>query len=416
MASKKNINKINKIKILKVIKVKIILMLILSLMIFQFSAFSQFNKIKNFKSGTRLEILQIDFTTKSTLFFIKYTNNGSSWININDKTKILDKKSGIEYKLINSINMPISDEGEPKFHLLNTSNQIHFFCLEFEKLPDNIDLFDLIEKPNDSNAFNFYNVKYYKEFKSDNININDFIKKSPVKEFGYRITNNKTTYHYKHKGLIISFELLVDNKYGSYYQAWFNIQNFTGSSILFNPNLISASSILGKEKITKDLQVLSYEDYIKKVNRNQNWQNFAVAFSNGLAASSAGYSRSTTTMSTYGVNRTYGSASGYVGDTYGSIYGRSTSYSSAYGQSTTESFNGAAAYAAQQNANAQTEKFINDQFSIKNKISEGYLKVNSLTNQTELIGFINIKYTKTNNIKIQIPLNGENYIFEQNWN
>ena len=390
--------------------------ILLLFLLSSFSVFSQFNKIKNYKSHPRLEILQIDFTAKSTLVYMKYTNNGAMWIHINDRTKIIDKKSGTQYKMINSINIPISDEGEPKFHILSKANATHYFCLEFEKLPDNIDLFDIIENSNDTNAFNCYNLKFYKEIKSDYINIDGFTKKSPVKEFGYKITNNKTTYYYKHNGLAISFELLLDNKYGSYYQAWFNIQNFTGSSILLNPNLILATSNLGKEKTSKELQVLSYEDYIKKVNRNQNWQNFAVAFSNGLAASSAGYSRSTTTMSAYGVDRTYGSATGYVGNTYGSVYGRSTSYSTAYGRSTTESYNGAAAYVAQQYANAQTDKFINDQYSIKNKISEGYLKVNSMSNQTELVGFINIKYTKTDNIKILFPLNGETYIFEQNWN
>ncbi len=375
--------------------------------------YCQFNKIKNHKSNSKLEIVQIDFTLQSTLVYIKYVNDGSKWININDKTKIVDKRTGNEYKLINSINLPISDEGEPKFHLINTQNEIHLFCLEFEKLPGDIEYFDLIEDKNNPSAFNCYDLKFYKEFKYDLIKTNDFVKKYPVKEFGYKIKEGNMSYYYKHKGLIISYELHYEKKYGTYYQAWFNIKNFTGSSILVNPNLILASTF--KENLTKELQVLSYDDYIKKVNRNQNWENFAVAFANGLAASSAGYSRSTTNTSVYGSTRTYGSASGYVGDTYGSVYGSSSSYSSAYGRSTTESYNGTAAYVAQQHANAQTERFINDQYSIKNKISEGYLKTNSLSNQTELVGFVNIKYTKTDNFKLSFPINGETYIFEQKW-
>ncbi len=380
-----------------------------------FILFSQYNKIKNFNSHPNCQILQIDNTSNSTLVFVKFTNSGLKWININDKTKIVDKSDGMEYKLINSINIPLSDEGEPKFHLLNNTNQTHFFCLEFERLPNSIDSFDLIESAGNSTAFNFYNLKFYKEFKSDRIKISDFIKMSPVKEFGYKITNGKTTYYYKHKGLAVSFELSINNSYGKYYQMWFSIQNFTGSSILLNPNLISATSIIGKDRITRDLEVLPYNEYIKKVNRNQNWQAFAVAFGNGLAASSAGYSRSTTTATASGVNRSYGSAYGQVGNTYGSIYGSSTSYSTVYGRSTTESYNGAAAYAAQQNANAQTEKFISDQYLIKNKISEGYLKVNSLTNQTEIVGFVNVKFVKSDNIKVSFPLNGELFVFEQSW-
>lgn len=377
------------------------------------SVFSQFNNISVEKTHPSIQIHQIDFTSKSTIVFLKYTNNGASWINVNDRTKIVDKKTGLDYKLINSINIPLSDAGEPKFHLLNTQNQTHYFCLEFEKLPENIDLFDIIEESNSGTAFNLFNVSFDKTIKTDFININDYTKKSPVKEFGYKFSNGKISYYYKHKGLAISFELTADNSYGKYYQAWFSIQNFTGSSILVNPNLIFASIV--KNESIKELEVLSYEDYIKKVNRNQNWQNFAVAFSNGLAASSAGYSTSTTTTSVYGTNKTYSSASGYVGNTYGSLYGNSTSYSTAYGRSTTQSYNGAAAYSAQQNANAQTEKFVNDQYLIKNKISEGYLKVNSLSNQSELVGFINIKFVKTDNIKITFPINDETYVFEQKW-
>lgn len=357
----------------------------------------------------------MDFTPKSTLVYIKYTNSGMNWINIKDKAKIVDKKSGLEYRLINSINMPISDEGEPKFHLLSSSNQIHFFCLEFEKLPNSIEYFDLIEDVNNAKAFNFYNLKYYKEFKTEFIKIEEFTRMSPVKEYGYKITNGKTTYHYKYKGLSISFELLIDKNFGKYYQAWFNVQNFTGSSILLNPNLISATSKIGSEGLIKELQVVSYEEYINKVNRNQNWQAFAVAFGNGLAASTAGYSRSSTTASISSVNRGSFSASGYAGNTYGSIYGNTSSYSTLYGQSTTESYNGAAAYAAQQNANAQTAQFVNQQYLIKNKISEGYLKLNSLSNQTEIVGFVNIKFVKSDNIKVSFPLNGEIFVFDQSW-
>lgn len=377
------------------------------------SSFSQYKNIIVEKTHPSIQINQIDFTPKSTLVYMKYTNNGAMWVHINDKTKLVDKKTGTEYKMINSINIPISDEGEPKFHILSGANATHYFCLEFEKLPENIESFDLINDLNNPNAFNCFNVQYDKSIKTDFISIDEYSKKSPVKEFGYKFSNGKISYYYKHKGLAISFELTSDNSYGKYYQAWFNIQNFTGSSILVNPNLIFAT--FKKEEEIKELEILSHEEYIKKVNRNQNWENFALAFSNGLAASSAGYSRSTTTTAAYGTSNTYGQASGYVGNTYGSFSGRSTSYSTAYGRSTTETYNGAAAYAAQQNANAQTEKFINEQYTIKNKISEGYLKVNSLANQTELTGFVNIKFAKIDNIKISFPLNGETYIFEQKW-
>ena len=134
---------------------------------------------------------------------------------------------------------------------------------------------------------------------------------------------------------------------------------------------------------------------MKKVKRSQSWQNFAVAFGNSLAASNAGYSYSTTNSSVTGVTNSYGSASGYVGNTYGYASGYSSSYSTAYGRSSTSSYNGAAAYEAQQNANAQTNAYISNQYQIKNRLSEGYVKANTLANQTEfVITSYSIHYTK----------------------
>lgn len=170
-----------------------------------------------------------------------------------------------------------------------------------------------------------------------------------------------------------------------------------------------------KAEEMKDLNILSYEEYMKKVKRKQNWQNFAVAFSNGLAASNAGYSYSTTNTSVTGVTNSYGSASGYVGDTYGYASGWSSSYSTAYGRSTTQSYNGAAAYAAQQNANAQTNAYISNQYQIKSRLSEGYIKANTLANQTEFMGYFNIQFIKTDNLRIEIPINGETYVFTRSW-
>jgi hypothetical protein len=54
-------------------------------------------------------------------------------------------------------------------------------------------------------------------------------------------------------------------------------------------------------------------------------------------------------------------------------------------------------------------------YQIKNKLSDGYLKINSLSNQTEYMGFINVRYLKTDNISIQIPINGETYVFQRRW-
>ena len=166
--------------------------------------------------------------------------------------------------------------------------------------------------------------------------------------------------------------LSYDNSYGKYYQVWVDIQNFTGKNLMFSPNSITAQSLIkkGKQEEVEDLSVLSYQDYMKKVKRSQAWSAFAVAFSNSLAASNAGYSYSSTTASASGSTNSYGSVSAYSGGMYGFANGYSSSYSTAYGRSTTKSYDGAAAYAAQQNANNNTNAYLQNQYTIKNKLSE----------------------------------------------
>lgn len=377
--------------------------------------YAQYNSVECETKPEPLQIVQIDYTGISTLVFIKYTNKGNGWINIGDKTHLKDPKSKKDYYMLNSINIPLSDEGEPKVHVLDKEDQVHYFCLEFEKLPESVEKFNLIEEETNPNAFNFYGITIHKDKKTEFVNIDDFIKSSPVKEYGYSLKDGNVIYYYKHKGMSISMTLFRDNSYGDYYQAWINIQNFTGRNLLLAPNSIVAKSFIQKTKEMKDLNILSYEEYMKKVQRKQNWQNFAVAFSNGLAASNAGYSYSSTNTSVTGVTNSFGSASGYVGDTYGYASGWSSSYSTAYGRSTTQSYNGAAAYAAQQNANAQTNAYISNQYQIKSRLSEGYVKANTLANQTEFMGYFNIQFIKTDNIRIEIPINGETYIFTRSW-
>jgi hypothetical protein len=379
------------------------------------NTYAQYNIIECEIKPQSLQIVQIDYTGISTLVFMKFTNRGGGWINIEDKTHLKDPKSNKVYQMLNSINIPLSDEGEPKMHILDSENQVHYFCLEFDKIPETVDKFNLIEDEKKPNAFNFYGITINKEKKTEFVSIDDFIKSTPVKEYGSNFKNGNLILYYKHKGMSLSLTLFTDNNYGDYYQGWINIQNFTGKNLLLAPDRITAKSFIAKKGEVQDLKVLSHEEYMKKVKRSQGWQNFAVAFTNSLAASNAGYSYSTSNTSVTGVTNSFGSASGYIGDRYGYASGWSSSYSTAYGRSSSLSYNGAAAYAAQQNANAQTNEYISNQYQIKSRLSEGYAKANTLANQTEFMGYFNFQFIKTDNLRIEIPMNGETYIFDRKW-
>lgn len=356
-----------------------------------------------------LKIVQIDFRDYSTLVHFQFVNENSAWINTSENFYIQDKSTYKKYNLLNSMNLPFA----PNLHVLDEVGQKHNFTLEFEKVPENIGAFDIIEKAQDGeNGFCFYDIKIDTSKKTNSfIDATSFIEETPVKEYGYYYKDDKPIYYYKYKGTVISAMLSYSASYGKYYQVGILIQNLTGRDRNFNPNLITAKMKKGEEVF--DREVLSYNTYMKKVKNRQAWSAAAVAFSEGIAASNAGYSSSSTSSYSSGYSTSTGSASGYVGDTYGSIYGSSSTYSSTYSTSYSKSYDGAAAYAAQQNANRNVANYQNQQYQIKNQLSQGYARLNTIPNETEYIGYINVKYKKVDHLQVVIPFNNTNFVF--NW-
>jgi len=55
---------------------------------------------------------------------------------------------------------------------------------------------------------------------------------------------------------------------------------------------------------------------------------------------------------------------------------------------------------------------VSQQYNIKQTISEGYLKINTLFPNTRLVGFVNIKKEDADHIILNIPVNGKVYHFE----
>ena len=82
--------------------------------------------------------------------------------------------------------------------------------------------------------------------------------------------------------------------YGRYYQIAIFIKNLSESSITFDPEKVT-SSLCTKKGDTIDLQVFTYDEYMKKVKRSQAWSMALLGFSAGLNAGMAG--RQTTKMS-----------------------------------------------------------------------------------------------------------------------
>lgn len=373
---------------------------------------AQYSNIRVKTMPQSMDIVQIDNRENSTLVFIKFTrqNEDVTWMNINEKTIARCEGSAKDYHLINSINLPINTESENRYMMFDRIGQEHVFALEFEKLP-NVTNFSIYENINEADAFNFVGIQTDTTQIKSFINIDDYIANYPVKELGRYAENGIIITYIKYKGIIVSTVAQAVKQYGKYYSINVSLQNLSGKSILFDPSKIVAKGYNVKKQEFFDLQVLSASEYDKKVANKQAWKNFWVALGEGMAASNAGYSSSTTTYS--GSSYTTGSAhaSGYYGNTYGYTNAYGSAYTTTYGRANTTTYNGAAAYAAQQQANANYSAYANSQYTIREQLKDGYVKLNTIRNEVNYMGYFNIRYKKLDHLIVTMTIDGEEFKF-----
>lgn len=379
------------------------------------SSFAQYNKVSVAQKPQSMEVLQVDNRESSTMVILKYTRQeGIDWSNINEKTFARVNGSYKQYHLINSINMPISSEAEEIDMLFDYPNQVHCFALEFEKIPNGV-TFDVIESEQNPNAYNFYGIKPDTTQVTDFVNLDKMVEDYPItREKGMYLKNNVLIQYVKSKGIVLTMYIQAVKQYGKYFTVNMDLQNFSGKSILFALNRVSAEGYVVKDgQISKTipLEILSSYEYDKKVANKQAWSNFWVALGEGMAANNAGYSSSTTTYNGNSHTSAYASAYGYAGNTYGYANAYGSAYTTTYGKAHTESYNGAAAYAAQQNARANVERHAAGQYEIRQQLNEGYVKNNTIQNQVEYSGFFNIKYKKIDHIKVEFVIDGITFPF-----
>lgn len=379
------------------------------------SSFAQYNKVTVDKIPPMMEVLQVDNRESSTMVYLKYTRREDvDWSNINEKTFARVNGSYKQYHLINSINMPISSEAEQIDMLFDYPNQVHCFALEFEKIPNGV-TFDVVENEQNPNAYNIFGITPDTTQVTEFVNLDKMVEDYPItRERGMYLKNNILVQYVKAKDIVLTMYVQAIKEYGKYYMVNMDLQNFSGKSILFTLNNVTAEGYIvqeGKPIKTIPLEVLSSYEYDKKVANKQAWNNFWVALGEGMAASNAGYSASSTTYSGNSYTSAYGHAYGYAGNTYGYANAYGSAYTTTYGRSNTVAYNGAAAYAAQQQANANVQAYASGQYEIRQQLNEGYVKNNTIQNKVEYSGFFNIKYKKIDHIKVDFLIDGISFPF-----
>lgn len=219
--------------------------------------------------------------------------------------------------------------------------------------------------------------------------------------------------YYINDGICVMITCSEINDYGKYYRMYVNFTNNTFHPIDFDP-IESTATLTNNKGEERTLEIQTAEQYDKRIRRTQMWEEALVGFAEGLAASSAGYSRSTTTSTYSGYGNSYGSAYAYGsgGYAYGSYSGRSSYYGS--GTSTTTTYDAGVAYQAQLVASQRIANFTESNFAVRQSRNEGYLKKTTVYPGESISGYFNIKRKKGESLVVTLNIAGIEYNFP--WN
>jgi len=220
---------------------------------------------------------------------------------------------------------------------------------------------------------------------------------------------------YSESDCVIAMSLRKGRQYGKYYIAEIVIFNSSGNTIDFIPEYAFYPLFINQGIVTTG-NVMSYDEYNKKVKNMQAWRSFGIGLANAMSAYNAGYSTSTTNSSAYGYgsSNTNTSVYGYGSGGWANVYGNSTTNASfnAYGSSTTTTYDGGAAYLANQNAGRNMANFEAYQKIERNRIQYEYLKRHTLKSGEEISGKLNIPYKEAEIVEINLLFNGKEYLFQ----
>lgn len=227
-------------------------------------------------------------------------------------------------------------------------------------------------------------------------------------------TKDGTTWeYYSTNGLFLAVTPLIQRDYGKYITLNIVLTNYAPDPIQINPeSIIAFKTYKGKQD---KLETLSSDDYSRRINRSQQWSSFFNSLGEGLAASGAGYSSSTSNTNTVYANNSYSSGVGAVVGTGGAALGAYSSNTTNLGvvnsTTTTASYNGAAAYQAQMIASQRINNYnaaLNQERQVK---EEGYLRQNTINSGETISGYVNVKYEKADKIEVYIDINTIKYPF-----
>ncbi|MBP5561182.1 MAG: hypothetical protein J6X70_05220 [Muribaculaceae bacterium] len=373
------------------------------------SAAAQYNEISCSKRPFTTRIVQVDQLENSTVFYFEYQNDGQRYMNVYEDIAVRDDH-GNAYPLLNSYNMPLSDE-DHSHQLVLTPNQEHRFALEFERVPLNNTL-DIVESEGNLRALNFYEVVIDTINQVSRIDFDNWIKDYPVKEYGFYISDGESVQYMSYKGLVLSAHIQETKEYGHYYTIDLDVQNYSNKDVLLDPARITATSYIPKKKKEVDMKVLSAEDYDKRVKRSQRWS-MALLVAAEVAVTAATIALESSDNDHH---RNHHDHPGPPPRHHGwrpAHYSHHPYYPTDHYRSRYHSHEmGGIVTAA---SVALTMGVAQNQAEKREALQADYIKANSIKQGSEYMGYFHIKHEKTDNLVVSIPLMGETFDFHFQW-
>ncbi len=375
------------------------------------STHAQFNTLSCAKRPFTARVVQVDQLENSTVFYFEYQNIDQRYMNVYEDIVVRDAHNRT-HRLLNSYNMPLSDE-DHSHQLVLKPEQEHRFALEFDRVPLDGAL-DIVESEGNSRALNFYELEVDTTLTAPLINYDEWVRDYPVKEQGFYIADGETVQYISYKGLVLTAHMQETNEYGHYYTIDLDVQNYSDKDVLFDPARVKASTFHPKKKKIIDLNVLSAEDYDKRVKRTQNW-NMALLIAAEVVVTAAVVAAEASSESDhhrhhdrrpprhYGwTPRHYSYHPYYPTDYYRSRYN-------------SRDMGGLATAAAVVGSAAITAGVAEEQAQKREQLQADYVKPNSIKTGQEYLGYFHIKHEKTDNLLVSIPMMGETFDFSFQW-
>jgi hypothetical protein len=211
--------------------------------------------------------------------------------------------------------------------------------------------------------------------------------------------------------IVLAMSMAKGRSYGQYYMAEISIFNNTGKNINFSPKENIKCSYINNG-IATPADLLSYDEYINKVKSRQALSTLVLGVAEVYNASQAAYSHTNTygTLNAYGnsqTNSSYYNTNGY----FSNYSSNSNSRVNAYANINSSTYDGEAAYYAQQNAFNNISNYSQYLNIRKEKIQDEYLRKHTIRPGQEYSGRINIKYLSASLIELLIMLDGNEYSF-----